>query len=137
MADIAGHVEDLATRVCAQAAQFEQLSQSTETMVSGNREIDRAAREAQRAASAAGSEIAESRSLIGGAVEHIGRLTARQSAGSTVPLASPKPMRARPGRSHQPRRTTWSPSSRNTRDSPVASGSGRVPPSVSSISEPA
>lgn len=76
VADIAGHLEDLATRVSGQAAQFEELHQSTETMVSGNREIDRAAREAQRAASAAGSEISESRTLIGGAVEHIGRLTA-------------------------------------------------------------
>jgi methyl-accepting chemotaxis protein len=76
VADIAGHLEDLATRVSGQAAQFEELNQATETMVSGNREIDRAAREAQRAASAAGTEIAESRSLIGGAVEHIGRLTA-------------------------------------------------------------
>jgi methyl-accepting chemotaxis protein len=76
VADIAGHLEDLSTRVSGQAAQFEELHQSTETMVSGNREIDRAAREAQRAASTAGTEIAESRSLIGGAVEHIDRLTA-------------------------------------------------------------
>ncbi|HEV7135360.1 MAG TPA: methyl-accepting chemotaxis protein [Steroidobacteraceae bacterium] len=76
VADIAGHLEDLAARVSGQAAQFEELHQATETMVSGNREIDRASREAQRAASAAGAEIAESRALIGGAVEHIGRLTA-------------------------------------------------------------
>jgi methyl-accepting chemotaxis protein len=75
VADIAGHLEDLSTRVSSQAAQFEELHQSTETMVAGNREIDRASREAQRAASTAGSEISESRSLIGGAVEHIGRLT--------------------------------------------------------------
>jgi methyl-accepting chemotaxis protein len=76
VADIAGHLEDLSARVSGQAAQFEELHQSTETMVSGNREIDRAAREAQRAASTAGTEIAQSRSLIGGAVEHIDRLTA-------------------------------------------------------------
>jgi len=75
VADIAGHLEDLATRVSGQAAQFEELHQATETMVSGNREIDRAAREAQRAASAAGGEISESRNLIGSAVEHIDRLT--------------------------------------------------------------
>jgi methyl-accepting chemotaxis protein len=75
VADIAGHLEDLSTRVSGQAAQFEELHQATQTMVSGNREIDRAAREAQRAASTAGAEIAESRSLIGGSVEHIGRLT--------------------------------------------------------------
>jgi methyl-accepting chemotaxis protein len=76
VADVAGHIEDLATRVSGQAAQFEELHQSTETMVAGNREIDRAAREAQSAASTAGAEISESRALIGGAVEHIGRLTA-------------------------------------------------------------
>jgi methyl-accepting chemotaxis protein len=44
-------------------------------MVAGNREIDRAAKGAQQAASAAGNEIAESRLLIGGAVQHIGELT--------------------------------------------------------------
>jgi methyl-accepting chemotaxis protein len=75
VADVAGHLEDLSTRVSGQAAQFEQLHQATETMVSGNHEIDRAAREAQRAASAAGTEISESRTLIDGAVDHIGRLT--------------------------------------------------------------
>jgi methyl-accepting chemotaxis protein len=76
VADIAGHLEDLSSRVSGQAAQFEELHQSTETMVSANRDIDRAAREAQRAASAAGAEIAESRTLAGGTVEHIERLTA-------------------------------------------------------------
>ena len=76
VADIAGHLEDLSGRVSGQAAQFEELHQSTETMVSANSEIDRAAREAQRAASTAGTEIAESRSLVGATVEHIGRLTA-------------------------------------------------------------
>ena len=76
VADIAGHLEDLSTRVSGQAAQFEELHHSTETMVSANRGIDRAAREAQQAASTAGGEIAESRTLIDGTVEHIGRLTA-------------------------------------------------------------
>ena len=76
VADIAGHLEDLSARVSSQAAQFEELHQSTETMVSANSDIDRAAREAQRAASTAGTEISESRTLIGGTVEHIGRLTA-------------------------------------------------------------
>jgi len=52
-----GHLEDLATRFSGQAAQFEEPHQSTQAMVSGNREIDRASREAQRAASAAGAEI--------------------------------------------------------------------------------
>jgi len=90
-ADIAGHLEDLAMRVSGQAAQFEELHQATETMVAGNREIDRAAREAQRAASNAGGEISESRTLIGSAVEHIGRLTAavgriQERLGSFAPV---------------------------------------------------
>jgi methyl-accepting chemotaxis protein len=91
VADIAGHLEDLALRVSGQAAQFEELHQATESMVAGNREIDRAAREAQRAASTAGGEISESRTLIGSAVEHIGRLTAsvgriQQRLGSFAPV---------------------------------------------------
>jgi len=75
VADIAGHLEDLSTRVSGQAVQCEELHQATEARVTGNREIDRAAREAQQAASTAGEEIAESRTLIGDAVEHIGGLT--------------------------------------------------------------
>jgi methyl-accepting chemotaxis protein len=60
-------------------------------MVAGNREIDRAARETQRAASNAGAEMSESRTLIGGAVEHIGRLTAavgriQERLGSFAPV---------------------------------------------------
>lgn len=76
VADVAGNLEDLSSRVSGQAAQFEELHQATEAMVGGNRDIDRAAREAQQAASAAGGEIAESRALLGKALEHIGLLTA-------------------------------------------------------------
>jgi methyl-accepting chemotaxis protein len=76
VADIAGHLDEVTTRASQQAAQFKQLQGATETMVAGNREIDRAAREAQTAASSAGAEITESRALIGGAVGHIGQLTA-------------------------------------------------------------
>jgi methyl-accepting chemotaxis protein len=75
VADIAGNLEEVTTRISNQAAQFEELEQSAQTMVSGNREIDRAAREAQNAASMAGTEIAESRALVGGAVQHINHLT--------------------------------------------------------------
>ena len=75
VADIAAQLEELTTRVSGQAAQFEELHQSTEAMVTGNRDIDRAAREAQQAASTAGGEIAESRELLGKALEHIGALT--------------------------------------------------------------
>jgi len=75
VADIAGNLEEVTTRISNQAAQFEELEQSAQTMVSGNREIDRAAREAQSAASMAGTEIAESRALMGSAMQHIGHLT--------------------------------------------------------------
>jgi methyl-accepting chemotaxis protein len=76
VADIAGHLDEVTSRATQQSAQFKQLQGATETMVAGNREIDRAARETQSAASTAGVEISESRALIGGAVQHIGQLTA-------------------------------------------------------------
>jgi methyl-accepting chemotaxis protein len=75
VADIAGNLEEVTQRISNQAAQFEELEQSAQTMVSGNRAIDRAAREAQNAASMAGTEIAESRALMGSAVQHISHLT--------------------------------------------------------------
>ena len=75
LADVAGNVEEVTTRITNQAEQFKELQRAAETMVAGNREIDRAAKEAQQAASAAGTEIAESRTLIGGAVQHIADLT--------------------------------------------------------------
>src|SRR5581483_10136639 len=76
LADVAGNLEEVTNRVANQAEQFKELQHAAQTMVAGNREIDRAAREAQRAASAAGTEIAESRTLIGAASQHIGDLTA-------------------------------------------------------------
>jgi methyl-accepting chemotaxis protein len=75
VADIAGNLEEVTARISNQAAQFEELEQSAQTMVSGNREIDRAAREAQSAASMAGTEIAESRAMMGSAMQHINHLT--------------------------------------------------------------
>src|SRR5581483_668386 len=76
LADVAGNLEEVTNRVANQAEQFKELQRAAQTMVAGNREIDRAAREAQGAASAAGTEIAESRTLIGAASQHIGDLTA-------------------------------------------------------------
>jgi len=75
VADIAGNLEEVTTRISNQAAQFEELEQSAQTMVAGYREIDRASRAAQNAASMAGTEIAESRALMGSAMQHIGHLT--------------------------------------------------------------
>jgi methyl-accepting chemotaxis protein len=75
LADVAGNLEEVTTRVANQAEQFKELQRAAETMVGGNREIDRAAKEAQEAASTAGTEISESRTLIGGAAQHIADLT--------------------------------------------------------------
>jgi methyl-accepting chemotaxis protein len=75
LADVAGNLDEVTRRVTHQAEQFGQLQRSARDMVAGNREIDRAAREAQQAASAAGTEIAESRALMGAAVQHIQDLT--------------------------------------------------------------
>jgi methyl-accepting chemotaxis protein len=75
VADIAGNLEEVTTRISNQAAQFEELEQSAQAMVSGNRAIDQSARAAQSAASMAGTEIAESRALMGSAMQQIERLT--------------------------------------------------------------
>jgi methyl-accepting chemotaxis protein len=75
LADVAGNLEEVTNRVANQAEQFKELQHAAQTMVAGNREIDRAAKETQLAASTAGTEIAESRSLIGSAAQHIGDLT--------------------------------------------------------------
>jgi methyl-accepting chemotaxis protein len=75
LADVAGNLEEVSGRVSSESDRFKQIQGAAERMVGGNREIDRAARGAQHAASAAGEEIAESRTLIGGAVEEIDRLS--------------------------------------------------------------
>jgi methyl-accepting chemotaxis protein len=76
VADIAGNLDEVTNRAAHQASHFKEMLKQAETMVVGNREIDRAARQTQSAASTTGAEIAESRVLIGGAVQHIVRLTA-------------------------------------------------------------
>ena len=74
VADVAGNLEEVTRRVSDQAAQFKELQETAQTMVVGNHAIDQASRKAQGAATAAGTEIAESRSLIGGAVDNITKL---------------------------------------------------------------
>jgi methyl-accepting chemotaxis protein len=76
VADIAGNLEEVTQRATKQAAQFKELQSAAETMGAGNREIDRSARETQEAASTAGTEIAESRTLIGNTVTNIAELSA-------------------------------------------------------------
>ncbi len=75
LADIAGNLDEVTSRIAQQAKQFKDLEGTVETMVGGNREIDRAARSTQGAASGAGAEIAASHKLIGTAVQHIDDLT--------------------------------------------------------------
>ena len=75
LADVAGNLEEVTARVANESDQFKGLQSAAQTMVAGNREIDRAAKDSQQAASAAGTEITESRALIGGAVQHITHLT--------------------------------------------------------------
>ncbi|MEA3172993.1 MAG: methyl-accepting chemotaxis protein [Gammaproteobacteria bacterium] len=79
VADVAGHLEEVTSRMSQQSAEFKELEWAAENMVSGNREIDRAARSTQGAASAAGAEITDSRKLMAEAVANIDRLT--QSVG--------------------------------------------------------
>ena len=75
VADIAGHLEEVTSRVADQATQFKELQETAQAMVVGNHSIDRASRKAQGAASNARTEIGESRTLIGGAVENISQLS--------------------------------------------------------------
>lgn len=74
-ADIAGNLDEVSSRFAQQAAQFDELRSTVETMVSGNREIDRAARSTQEAANHTGAEISESCTLMSTAVQHISDLT--------------------------------------------------------------
>ncbi|HVJ42385.1 MAG TPA: methyl-accepting chemotaxis protein [Dongiaceae bacterium] len=76
MADIAGNIEEVSGRVAHQADQFRGLQQTAGAMVATNRDIDRAAREAQAAAGAADGEIAQSHGIVVGAVHDIGDLIA-------------------------------------------------------------
>jgi methyl-accepting chemotaxis protein len=75
VADIAGNLDEVTKRLGDQASQFKELQEAAEAMAAGNREIDRAARTTQDAASTAGDEIAESRALIEGAVQRMSDLT--------------------------------------------------------------
>jgi methyl-accepting chemotaxis protein len=75
LADVAGNLEDVTGRVSNDSERFKALQVAAETMVAGNREIDRASKGAQQASSAAGTEISDSRTQMGGAVQHIEMLT--------------------------------------------------------------
>ena len=76
VADIAGNLEAVTRRAGQQAAQFKELQHAADTMGAGNREIDRSARKTQDAASAAATDITQSRSLVGNTVQNINDLAA-------------------------------------------------------------
>ena len=87
LADIAGNVQEVASRVANQSERFHHLQKTAQTMVSANRDIANASQAVQSTTSAAVVEIVQSRSAVDTAVKHIaelveavGRIEARLSA---------------------------------------------------------
>src|SRR5215471_7795705 len=76
LADIAGNVQEVASRVANQSERFHHLQKTAETMVSANHDIANASQAVQSTTSAAASEIVQSRSLVDTAVSHISELVA-------------------------------------------------------------
>jgi methyl-accepting chemotaxis protein len=76
LADIAGNVQEVASRVASQSERFQHLQKTAETMVSANHDIANASRAVQSTTSAAVGEITQSRSAVDAAVSHIAELVA-------------------------------------------------------------
>ncbi|MBR0825298.1 methyl-accepting chemotaxis protein [Bradyrhizobium manausense] len=74
LADIAGNVQEVASRVSNQSERFHHLQTTAETMVSANRDIANASQAVQSTTSAAVGEIVQSRSAVDAAVQHIAEL---------------------------------------------------------------
>jgi len=74
LADVAGNVQEVASRVTTQSERFGHLQQTAETMVSANHDIAGASKAVQSATSAAVGEITQSRSAVETAVKHIAEL---------------------------------------------------------------
>src|SRR5437763_5574499 len=74
LADIAGNVQEVASRVANQSERFHHLQKTAETMVSANRDIANASQAVQSTTSAAVGEIAQSRDAVDTAVSHIAEL---------------------------------------------------------------
>ena len=124
LADIAGNVQEVASRVANQSERFHHLQKTAETMVSTNRDIANASQAVQSTTSAAVVEIVQSRSAVDTAVNHIaelveavGRIEARLSAvGSALSqVAKSFPARSRRLRS---RLTCWHSMPRSRRRAP-------------------
>jgi methyl-accepting chemotaxis protein len=74
LADIAGNVQEVASRVTNQSERFQHLQKTAQTMVSANRNIANASQAVQSTMSAAVVEIVQSRSAVDTAVKHIAEL---------------------------------------------------------------
>ena len=74
LADVAGNVQDVANRVSGQSDRFGHLQKTAEKMVSANHDIASASQAVQTATTAAVDEIAQSRSMVETAVQHIAQL---------------------------------------------------------------
>src|SRR2546430_4576168 len=64
LADIAGNVQEVASRVANQSERFHHLQKTAETMVSANRDIANASQAVQSTTSAAVVEIVQSRGAV-------------------------------------------------------------------------
>ena len=74
LADVAGNLQEVAGRVSGQSDRFGHLQKTAETMVSANHGIASASQAVQSAATAAVSEITQTRAVVETAVQHIAEL---------------------------------------------------------------
>ena len=74
LADVAGSVQDVATRVTDQSARFGHLQKAAQTMVTANHGIADASKAVQYASADAVNEITQSRAAVETAVRHIAEL---------------------------------------------------------------
>jgi methyl-accepting chemotaxis protein len=74
LADVAGSVQEVASRVSVQSERFGHLQTTAKTMVSANHDIAGASRAVQSATSAAIADITQSRAVVETAVSHIAEL---------------------------------------------------------------
>jgi methyl-accepting chemotaxis protein len=74
LADVAGNVQEVASRVGLQSERLGHLQRTAQTMVAANHNIAVASASVQSATSAAVGEITQSRGVVENAVRHIGEL---------------------------------------------------------------
>ena len=76
LADVAGNVQEVASRVATQSERFGHLQKTAETMVAANHGIASASQAVQTATTSAVGEITQSREVVETAVTHISELIA-------------------------------------------------------------